>query len=82
MAKNRGEPLKMTHTSETEFFQGGPHGRVIAPVILVICPVGKNRDSKTKKMTFAFLVILGLILTFLIHLVPCPTKRKKCEQGA
>ena len=30
---------------------------------------------------FAFLVILGQILSFLAHLVPCPTK-KQCEQGA
>ena len=29
--------MKMTHTSETEIFWGGPNGKVVAPDILVIC---------------------------------------------
>ena len=40
-AKNRGEPRKMTYSSETEFFWGGPNEKVVAPDILVICPVDK-----------------------------------------
>ena len=52
MAKNRGEPQKMTHTSETDKkFQGGPDGKVVVPEVLVIYPVDKIRDSKTKKLT-------------------------------
>ena len=35
IAKNRSEPRKMK-------------GKVVTPGILVICPVDKNRDSKTK----------------------------------
>ena len=34
------------------FLWVGPNGKVIAPGVLVICPVDKNRDSQTKKMTF------------------------------
>ena len=30
------------------FFLSGQNGKVVAPSILVICPVDKNRDSKTK----------------------------------
>ena len=29
-------------------FWGGPKGKVVAPSILVICPVDKNRDYHTK----------------------------------
>ena len=29
---------------------------------------------------YAFVVILGEILAFLAHLVPCPTKKKQCEE--
>ena len=47
-AKNRGEPRKMTHCSETEFFWGGLNGKVVAPGILVICPIDKNRNHYTK----------------------------------
>ena len=47
-AKNRNEPRKMTHSSETEIFiWGGPNGKVEAPGVLVICTV-----DKTKKLTF------------------------------
>ena len=54
MAKNQGEPRKMTHTSEAEFFWGDdPNRKVVAPGILVSCPVDKNRDSKTKKLLLA-----------------------------
>ena len=43
----------MTHNSETEiFFRGGPNGKVVAPGILMLPPVDKNRDSMTKKITF------------------------------
>ena len=52
-AKNRGETQKMTPTSEMEFFLGdGPNGKVVAPGIVVICPIDKNRDHYTKKLTF------------------------------
>ena len=47
-AKNRGEPRKMAHSSETEFFWDGPNGKVVAPDIVVICPIDKNRDHYTK----------------------------------
>ena len=47
-AKNRGEPRKMIHSSKTDFFRGGLNGIVVAPGVLVICPVNKNRDTKTK----------------------------------
>ena len=43
--KKRGEPWKMTH--------GGPNGKVVAPGILVICPVYKNRDFHTENWLFA-----------------------------
>merc|ERR1712004_596726 len=44
-AKNRGEPQKMTPSSETEiFFGGGPNGKVVAPGIVVICSINKNCD--------------------------------------
>ena len=42
-AKNRGEPGKMILSSGTEFFLGGPNGKVVGG-ILVICPVDKTRD--------------------------------------
>ena len=48
MAKKRGEPPKMTHSLETDFFGGGPDGEVVAPGILVICPLDKNCNSKNK----------------------------------
>ena len=38
----------MTHSLETEFFQGGLNGKVVAPGILVICSVDKNCDYHTK----------------------------------
>ena len=44
-AKNRGEPRKMTHSSETEIFWGGPNGKVVAPGILVISPVYISQDT-------------------------------------
>ena len=48
-AKNRGEPQKMTSSSETEiFFGGGPNGKVVAPGIVVICSIDKNRNHYTK----------------------------------
>ena len=49
MAKNRAEPQKITHSSETEFFQVGPNGKIVAPGTLVICPVDKNHNSETEK---------------------------------
>ena len=50
MTKYWGEARKMTHSSETEFFWGGGlNGKVVAPGILVICPVDKNRNYHTKK---------------------------------
>ena len=39
--------------SKTEFFWGGPNRKVVAPGILVICPVDKNCDYNTKKWLFA-----------------------------
>ena len=52
-AKNRGEPRKMNHSSETEIsIQGGPNGKVVAPSVLMICTVDKSCDSKTKILTF------------------------------
>ena len=50
---NRGKPRKMTPSSETEIFGGAPNGKVVAPGILVICPVDKNCDYHTKKRLFA-----------------------------
>ena len=48
-AKNRGEPQKMTPSLETEFFLGGgSNGKVVAPGIVVICSIDKNRDHYTK----------------------------------
>ena len=52
-AKNSGEPKKMTNSLETEVFQGGPNGKVVAPGILVICPVDKNSNYHTKNWLFA-----------------------------
>ena len=43
----------MTHSSETEFVWDGPNGKVVALGILVICPVDKNHDSKTKNWLWA-----------------------------
>ena len=43
-----GEPQKMTPSSEMEFFWGGSNGKVVAPGIVVICPIDKNRDHYTK----------------------------------
>ena len=49
MAKNRGEHLKMAHSLETEiFFQGCLNWKVVAPGILVMCPVDKKRNSETR----------------------------------
>ena len=48
-AKNRDQPRKMTHSSETEiFWEGVGMGKFLARGVLGICPVDKNRDSKTK----------------------------------
>ena len=30
------------------FLGGGPNGKVVAPSIVVICPIDKNRDHYTK----------------------------------
>ena len=49
-AKNRGEPQKMTPARKRKFFWGGPNGKVVAPGILVICPIDKNRDHYTKNL--------------------------------
>ena len=46
-AKYRGEPGKMTHSSETETFGGVLNGKNIALGIVVICSVDKNRDQVT-----------------------------------
>ena len=47
--QNRGMPRKLTHRSKTEIFLGVvPTGKVIAPGILMICPVDKKRNSKKK----------------------------------
>ena len=61
-AKNRREPRKMTHCSETKFFGGGSsNGKVVAPGILVICSVDKNCNHHTKNWLFAPNIrILGL----------------------
>ena len=48
-AKNRGESRKITPSSETKFFGGGLNGKIVAPDILVVCLVDKNRDYQTKK---------------------------------
>ena len=52
-AKNRGEPRKMTPSSETEFFLGGPNWKVLAPGVLVIFPINKNHNYYTKNWLFA-----------------------------
>ena len=53
-AKNRGQPPKMTHSLETEFFWGGGlNGKVVAPGILGKCPVDKNCNYHTNKLTFS-----------------------------
>ena len=66
MAKNRVEPWKMTHTLETDFFLGGPNGKVVAPDIPVICPVDKKRDSKMKNRLLApNIQILGQLHIFI-----------------
>ena len=51
-AKNRGEPRKMPPSSEMEILLGWSQWKVVAPGILVICPVDKNRNYHTKKFTF------------------------------
>ena len=43
-AKIRGEPRKMTHSSETEIFWRWSEWECCSPGILVICPVDKNRN--------------------------------------
>jgi len=58
-AKNRGKPRKKTLSSEMEFFWGGPNGKVVAPGILVICPVDQNRNYHTKKRLFAPNIQIG-----------------------
>ena len=45
--------LRVFFSSETEFFWGGPNGKVVAPGVLVICPGDKDRGSKTKKWLLA-----------------------------
>ena len=35
------------------FFSGGPNGKVVAPGIVVICPIDKNRDHYTKNWLLA-----------------------------
>ena len=47
-AKNRDEPQKISPSSETDIFWGGPNGKIVAPGILVICPIDKNCDYHTK----------------------------------
>ena len=54
----------MTHSSETEFVWDGPNGKVVALGILVICPVDKNPDSKTKIEFWSQYIILGQNCTF------------------
>ena len=53
-AKNKCEPRKMTHSIRLGFFGGGgPNGKVLAPGMLVICPVDKNCDYHTKNWLLA-----------------------------
>ena len=90
MAKNWSKPWEMTHSSEAEIFWGGPHGKVVAPGILGICPLDKNRNSKTKKLTFGPEYIQ--ILESRLHIfVPCGqlephrsmfSTRKRCLIGS
>ena len=42
-------PQKKSVSEIWVIFRGGPDGKVVAPGVLVICPVDKNRDSKIKK---------------------------------
>ena len=43
-AKNRGEPRKYPIDRKRNFLGGGPNVKVVAPGILVICPVDKNSN--------------------------------------
>ena len=40
--------ISLLASSDTEILSSGPNGNVVALGILVICPVDKNPDSKTK----------------------------------
>ena len=42
----------MTQLGNKIFFRVGPNGEVVAPGILVICPVDKNRDYHTKNRLY------------------------------
>ena len=46
MVKIPDEPQKTTGTSETKKNSGGSDGKLVAPGVLVICPVDKNCNSK------------------------------------
>ena len=43
-AKNRGEPRKCPIDRKRNFLGGGPKVKVVAPGILVICPVDINSN--------------------------------------
>ena len=52
-AKNRGEPRKMTHSSETEIsLGGGPTEKVVALDIRVICPADRKIAIPKQEIVF------------------------------
>ena len=58
-------------------------GLSVTWVLKILLPPKKNKDFWPKKANqaqkYAFVVILGQILAFLAHLVPCPTN-KQCKR--
>ena len=49
MDKNRGDPQKNDPKLRNgNFLGGGSNGKVVAPGIVVICSIDKNRDHYTK----------------------------------
>ena len=46
-------PKNEPYLGNGNFFWGGPNGKVVAPGILVICPVNKNCDYYIKNWLFA-----------------------------
>ena len=44
------EPQKTTGTSETKKKSGGSNGKLVAPSVLLICPIDKSCNQNIKKL--------------------------------
>ena len=56
--------ISLLASSDTEILSSGLNGNVVALGILMICPVDKNPDSKTKIEFWSQYIILGQNCTF------------------